>query len=439
MHKLLARQLKRCLDDTPIEALPIGVQNLIHMIDRAYQQADEDRELTERSLELTSGELVARNRQLGRLAAFPERNPNPVIELKADHTVAYINPAGTKLFPDLKKRGKLHPLLANAPLDVLGAKVSDKEVVSLMHQTVVNGKVYSLDVIALKVLKSIHVYVRDITDQNKTQLELEVAHEELKQSHTELQQTQMQLIQAAKLESLGRLAAGVAHEVKNPLSIMRLGVDYLLNNIKNEDPEIGRVLLDMKESIGRADNVIYGLLDFSAQRELKSEPQSLRALLEESLNFVKHEFSKANIKVTSEIPDELPQVVVDKQKIEQVFVNLFINAVHAMGHDGGQLKVRAYFKEAYELDMIERKAFSAKCVIAEISDTGPGFAEVERVFEPFYTTKSEGKGTGLGMSTVKKILELHGAEIQVRNLPTQGAQVKIFFPVPEVTEGSGGK
>jgi len=171
---------------------------------------------------------------------------------------------------------------------------------------------------------------------------------ELKNSHEELIQAQMQLIQAEKLESVGRLAAGVAHEVKNPLAVLLMGLDYLKGACErttgadvseSDEGTVAQVIVAMHDAVERADSIVRGLVDFSANRQLDLVAQDVEAVIAQSLVLVKHELTNAHVAVVQERhpADEsreqprLPQVTLDAMKIQQVLVNLYMNAIHAMG------------------------------------------------------------------------------------------------------------
>ena len=161
----------------------------------------------------------------------------------------------------------------------------------------------------------------------------------LRESHERAKSAQLQLVQAAKLESIGRLAAGVAHEVKNPLAVILFAVDYLAESIPNPDGNIQVALTDAREAVGRADSVIRGLLDFSTATELSPSEQDVNKLVRRSLQLVRHSLTKSHVFAVEEMEEGLPNAMLDRNKIEQVFVNLMINAIDAMP-SGGTLIVR---------------------------------------------------------------------------------------------------
>lgn len=266
----------------------------------------------------------------------------------------------------------------------------------------------------------------------KTLVDLKVTHEELKA-------TQLQLIQAEKLESVGRLAAGVAHEVKNPLAIIQLDVDYLTNTLTNGDENIPVILQDINNAVKRADTVIKGLLNFSASREFLSEIEEFNFVVEQSLSLVKHELDRSHIHLVKELGEDLPPVRLDRNKIEQVFVNVLMNAIQSMPK-GGTLTVKTYVKQfnggchprghAGEPDKLaDRLRVGDTVVVAEVEDTGTGIPENQfsKIFDPFFTTKPTGKGTGLGLTVTKKIIELHGGTIDIRNRKEGGVRVEVML------------
>jgi PAS domain S-box-containing protein len=276
--------------------------------------------------------------------------------------------------------------------------------------------------------------VTDISERKRADEQLQRAHAQLKKSHEALKATQLQLIRAAKLESLGRLAAGVAHEVKNPLAIILTGVNYLSHHLPTYDDRTTTVFHDVKDAVKRADTIIKGMLDFSAPKELTLCPEDLNAVVERSLLLLKHEMDRAHITLVRLLGDGLPKVQLDADKIEQVFVNILMNAIQAMPR-GGTLTVKTYATQYASLLTngssrgTDRFGSEETVVIAEADDTGIGIPEdkLPKIFDPFFTTKPTGKGTGLGLAVTKSIVELHRGMIDVNNRPGGGVRVTIAF------------
>ena len=251
-----------------------------------------------------------------------------------------------------------------------------------------------------------------------------------KRSEEDLKAAQSQLMQAEKLHSIGQLAAGVAHEVKNPLQVILVGLNYLGDSPLAANEEACSVLTEMRDALQRANAVVQDLLDFASPRELGMQPRQINALLEKAIRFVRHDTTKAGVKVVTNFAAGLPDASVDPTKIEQVFINLITNACHAMPA-GGTLTVTTRERvmtpaESPQHDTGDRSGIrfrSGEPVLAiEIRDTGTGVPpeKLTRIFEPFYTTKSTGKGTGLGLSVTQKIIDLHRGKISIENHPEGG-------------------
>ena len=270
----------------------------------------------------------------------------------------------------------------------------------------------------------------------------------LKHSHEELIQAQLQLIQAEKLESVGRLAAGVAHEVKNPLAILLMGLEYLKETCDAQpdaeantdgDGTTATVLQAMRDAVERADTIVRGLVDFSANRQLDLVAQDLDMVIARSLLLVKHELTNAHVTAIHERHDPaLPQVTLDTTKMQQVFVNLFMNAIYAMPQ-GGKLSVRAYPKRLSNVEretardegsrQAERFRIGDEVVVVEVDDSGTGIPpdKLAKVWDPFFTTKPTGRGTGLGLPVTRKIVELHDGTITIANRDAGGVRVTVMF------------
>jgi len=270
----------------------------------------------------------------------------------------------------------------------------------------------------------------------KRKQELTKALNELEKSHEELKAAQSLLIQAEKMESVGRLAAGVAHEVKNPLAIIQSGIDYLRQTEIMKDETIATVIQDMREALARADGVVRGMLDFAASQEIGLHPENLNAIVETALNLLRHDFNRNKITLVKNLSQSLPEVLADRTRIEQVFVNLFLNSMHAMPN-GGTLTVRTYSRtispdeapDETQMWGLRRFEVGETVVIAEVEDTGTGIPKeiMARLFEPFCTSKKSSKGTGLGLAVAKKIMEMHGGEIQIMNRPSGGVLARLTF------------
>lgn len=280
----------------------------------------------------------------------------------------------------------------------------------------------------------------DITKQKRDEEKLRNTLAALEDSLRELKATQLQLIQAAKMESVGTLAAGVAHEVKNPLQTMLMGLDYLSRNTPPKDSTIAMVVTDMRDAVKRADNIVRGLLHYSAVHHTDMREEDFNAVLGHTLLLVNYELTRSRIKVVQELAPHLPPVRMDRTKMEQVFINLFMNAIHAMS-EGGTLTIRTsgnQWIESAPPDGPRSHPFlpGDTIVIAEVQDAGTGIRDEDlpKIFDPFFTTKPTGVGTGLGLPVTKKIIELHGGTIDVNNVPAGGVRVTVTLKASKGAE-----
>jgi PAS domain S-box-containing protein len=279
---------------------------------------------------------------------------------------------------------------------------------------------------------------RDITERKHAEEALKQAVDDLHKSREELRSAHQQLMHAERLETVGRMAAGVAHEVQNPLQILLMSLDYLSQRVPDRDPVLNGVLNEMRNATMRADTIIRGLLDFSRSDDLALKAQDINTLVTHALAFVKHALSPHQIVLQTQLAPELPPLALDGMKIEQVLVNLFTNAIHAMP-EGGTLTVRTsrekLAKTHRDLGSREAGHFYAgdMVVIVEIEDTGSGIPTeiLRKVFDPFFTTKATGKGTGLGLAIVKRIIDLHSGEIEIANRPEGGVRCRLMFKALE--------
>jgi signal transduction histidine kinase len=209
------------------------------------------------------------------------------------------------------------------------------------------------------------------------------------------------------LEVVGTIASGVAHEVKNPLAIILQSIEYISKKVKGSDENVSLMIEDIKEAVERADKIIRGLLDFSGASKVNMDFENLNSVIDGSLRLIKSQLLQAHIEVIKNLEKDIPPIKMDKNKIEQALIDLFINAMHAMPN-GGKLTVKTFYKE---LETQE------KVVIVQIEDTGHGIPEdvLGKIFDPFFTTRRRQGGTGLGLSIVRNIVEQHNGKIEIQN------------------------
>lgn len=284
---------------------------------------------------------------------------------------------------------------------------------------------------------------RDITERKRTEAQrdrsdiaLRQALADLRVSHDELKATQLILIQTEKMESLGRLAAGVAHEVKNPLAQIMLAADFLKDSVPAEDAVVQSVLGDIRQAVLRADKIIRGMLDFSAPHDLCLRPQDINAVVQQSVLLLKPELLASHVEIETALGEGLPRIEIDETKIEQVFINVCANAIHSMPK-GGVLSITTAVRELAEGSCRDGARTSEglragdHVVVAEFRDSGHGIPpdKLAAVFDPFFTTKATGKGTGLGLTVSRKIVELHGGRLALENRPGGGVRATVIFPI----------
>jgi signal transduction histidine kinase len=274
-------------------------------------------------------------------------------------------------------------------------------------------------------------------DLARSQQQLKETVNALQASHTELEQTQMQLIRAAKLECIGTLAAGVAHEVKNPLQTILIGVDVLMASLPEPAEDVALTLSDMRDAVRRANAIIRELLELSADNGFALSEGDLNEVIERSLRLMNSEIAAARVEVVCGLTSPLPRVRMDARKLEQVLLNLFINALQAMPQEGTLRVTTRAGRLGTDLELNGSVAAQFRpgdrLVVAEVQDSGPGIApeHLGRIFDPFFTTKPVGAGTGLGLTIVKKIIQLHEGAVEFRNASEGGAVVTLAFRARE--------
>jgi signal transduction histidine kinase len=252
--------------------------------------------------------------------------------------------------------------------------------------------------------------------------ELEKSHRELQISHNELEQTQKQLLRTEKLASIGQLAAGVAHEINNPLGTITIYAHLLQKGLDPDDPRKEDISLIISEAI-RAKDIVQGLLSFARETKLRTGPTNVNDLLADVLGLVVNQSLFHNIKITEEFSRDLPTIVADETQIKQVLLNIILNAAQAM-EGNGELTIAT----AQEQNQIRVK----------ITDTGPGIPPevMDNLFSPFFTTKE--KGTGLGLAVVYGIIERHQGKIDVETELGKGTSFILSLPISSQEEPNNG-
>ncbi len=223
-----------------------------------------------------------------------------------------------------------------------------------------------------------------------------------------------QIVQNEKLTSLGLLAAGVAHEVNTPLAVISNYIQMLAKQIPGEDPRQKTIDRIVKQTF-RASEIVNNLLNFSRTGGSEFQELNLNSVLEETLTLVQHPFRTGRVNVLRNYAGELPAVLGSTTRLQQVFLNLFMNARDAMP-EGGMLEVRTGARNG--------------SVEVEVTDTGMGISaeHLSRIFDPFFTTKISGRGTGLGLSVSYGIIKEHAGKVDVQSTPGKGTSFRLEFP-----------
>ncbi|MFW6283983.1 MAG: sensor histidine kinase [Desulfosalsimonas sp.] len=264
---------------------------------------------------------------------------------------------------------------------------------------------------------------KDITERVRKQ-------EELKKAYETLRETRDQLIQKDKMAALGRVASGVAHEIRNPLEIISMGVDYLENLLPPGNPRAAESVEKINQAIDRANFIIENVLKFSRKTEITISPTDICEAVTEALFLSRHHFEKSGVTVNRDFPHTPLWVAGNRNMLIQVMLNLINNAVDAMADsEVKQLEIRISAmtadKVGYKIGYRRADYFKMgeSMVVVEISDTGRGMDQdvLGKIFEPFFSTRTSGGGTGLGLSLAHMIMDRMMGTIDVASRPEAGS------------------
>jgi len=248
----------------------------------------------------------------------------------------------------------------------------------------------------------------------------------LKERDQALQAAQAQLVQSEKMAAFGQLGAGIAHEVKNPLAGILGCAQLSLRRVENETPVHKNLVLIEKET-KRCKTIIENLLRFARQEKAIQKPTDVNAFVEDAIQIVNHQLELKRVKIEKDLEKDLPSILANANQLQQVLMNLVLNAQQSLAGKPGIVKIATRKKDD-------------DGIVIEVSDNGPGMPERVRskVFEPFFTTKPGGKGTGLGLSVSYGIIEDHGGTISAKSAPGEGTtfiiNLRTLRDRPEQTE-----
>jgi two-component system NtrC family sensor kinase len=246
---------------------------------------------------------------------------------------------------------------------------------------------------------------------------------ETKEKEKQLELTKQQLERSARIALLGELAAGIAHEINNILTPATGNLSILLVDRNTLPKKVVNRLELIEQSLMKASSMLQQVLDLSRKKPEKREAVDIGVVLEQCLSLLKYKFLENGVTVEQDIDTGVPKLYVDRSQIGQVFTNLSLNAIDAM-EQGGALRIAA----AYHPEGAEKKQPYVQILF---EDTGCGISPdvMDRVFEPFYTTKESSRGTGLGLFICHGIVQKHGGTIDVAGAPDGGTQFTICLPI----------
>jgi len=264
------------------------------------------------------------------------------------------------------------------------------------------------------------VIMRDITERMQAETALRIKSEEL------AAMTQ-QLWQSSKLATMGELSASMAHELNNPLATVALRAENLLDQLPDEDGQ-RRSLEVIITEVERMAGLVNNLLQFSRRSHRQVSTVDLREEIGNSIELVHYHLRNRKVRVQRADEDPLRTIQADRQQLRQLFLNLLTNACDAMS-EGGQITIST---STTVLD-------GQPAVAVDFADTGDGISaeNLDKIWEPFFTTKAEGKGTGLGLAICRRIVEEHNGRIAIESEPGEGAVVHLVFGATTDTEVEG--
>ena len=353
-------------------------------------------DITERKLAETA---------IQKLAAFPQVNPNPVLEFAADGTLTYANDAARAMAKSLDRDNLLAILPPQAAEIVRDCLTTGQK--RLREEVNLSGRTITWSFFPILTSQVTHCYGADVTDI--LNLEAQFRH-------------------AQKLESVGQLAAGVAHDFNNILTIIQGYADCLIARSPS-DPATAKALKQISDAARRAAALTRQLLMFSRKQVIQPKVLDMNAVLQNLANMLQRLLGE-DVALEFSYAPTVPPIEADTGMLEQVVMNLAVNARDAMPK-GGKLSIgtsSVVLDEEFARQHLESRAGTSVCVT--ITDTGCGMDRqtLDRIFEPFFSTKEVGKGTGLGLATVYGIVKQHRGWIEVNSQVSCGTSFKVYFP-----------
>ncbi len=278
---------------------------------------------------------------------------------------------------------------------------------------------------------------RFVAENRRQALRYQVLAETLAQTNRQLEQAQAEARRSERLAALGQMAAGLAHEIRNPLAVIKGSAETLARKLEGADSLAAELAGYISSEVNRLNGLVSRFLDFVRPSRIEARAEAIAPILERALKAAQDRWPDARITVERVYASDCPPVWADADLCEQVFTNLVINAYEAMLPQGGKLKVTVAAAHhpraaaAGEADAVSTVQPDRSGVFVDIQDSGPGVPPElrEQIFNPFFSTKRE--GVGLGLSIVSKIVDDHGGWIRVVDQPGPGACFRVFLPAAD--------
>ncbi len=249
---------------------------------------------------------------------------------------------------------------------------------------------------------------------------------------TQIVEKETQLIQAGKMTTLGQMAAGIAHEINQPLNVIQVCADYFTKMIKKgqfvSEDELKQLANDISENVERATGIIRHMRDFSRQSPGVRQKVHINDPLNDVFKVLGHQIKTHRISVDLDLSSEIPYIMAEHNRLEQVFINLVANAIDAMDE-----KSVKFPEEKFEKKLRMKSFYEKGQVVITVEDSGIGMPKesIDKIFEPFFTTKEVGKGTGLGVSISYGIVKEYGGAISIQSKLGKGTVFTVMFPAVE--------
>jgi signal transduction histidine kinase len=266
------------------------------------------------------------------------------------------------------------------------------------------------------------ILVNQFAMENKRQVErYQALSETLEETNRQLRRAEEDARRSERLAALGQLSAGLAHEIRNPLGVIKGAAEMLSQKVAGTLPLASELAGYISSEVNRLNALVSRFLDFARPMSLELRPVRISELVDRSLDSVQHQLAGVNVKVERRYAAALPEILADEQLCERVFINLILNAYQAMANQENRERVLRV--------AIEQKSSNGKMGdVVTIEDNGPGVPRElrEQIFNPFFTSKKD--GVGLGLSIVAKIVDAHHGWIKLESEPGQGARFHVFLP-----------